>query len=261
MGMRRRIAAFALLLTATGALGAVARAEVVQSGDVRVNFHADFSPQALPREQAAPISVEVEGKISTSDGTHPPPLQRLRVELNSAGQVETRGLPHCRSSLLQSTSSAAALERCGSAVVGKGSFEAQLPLSSGPIDVGGRALVFNGVVHGHVGMLIHIYISSPVRLTLVIPIKVSRREGEFGTVLSTNVPKLAGGFGSITELRLRLGRRFSVGGERRSYLSAACAAPAGFPGAVFPFARGTFGFSGGRTMHSVLTRNCTVRSG
>lgn len=258
--MRRRIATFVLLLTATGALGAVARAEVVQSGDVRVNFHADFTPQALPRERPAPISVEVEGKISTSDGSHPPPLQRLRVELNSAGQIDTKGLPRCRSALLQSTSSAAALERCRSALVGKGSFQAQLPLSSGPIEVGGRALVFNGIVHGGAGMFIHIYISSPVRLTLVIPLAVSRREGQFGTVLTTNVPKLAGGFASITELRLKIGRRFHVAGERRSYLSAACAAPAGFPGAVFTFARGTFSFSGGRTMHSVLTRNCTVRS-
>ena len=72
-------------------------------------------------------------------------------------------------------------------------------------------------------MLIHIYVSDPVRLTLVIPIKIGRQDGRFGTVLTTTVPKLQAG---------RLDRRaeaedrppFSVGGERRSYLSAACAA-------------------------------------
>jgi hypothetical protein len=257
--MRRRLATLALLLALGGALAAVAEAEVVQSGDVRVNFHASFTPQALPRERPAPITVEVGGKISTTDGSHPPPLQRLRVELNSAGQIDARGLPACTAAALQATDSELAIERCGPAQVGSGSFEAQLQVSDKPIPVTGRALVFNGVVGSRAGMLIHIYISQPVRLTLVIPLKISRREGEFGTVLTTRVPKLAGGFGSITELRLRIGRRFSYRGERRSYLSAACAAPEGFPGASFAFARGVFSFPGGRTLHAVLSRNCEVR--
>src|ERR1700712_29994 len=122
MGMRRRLATVALLLLATGACAAVAAAEVVQSGNVRVTFHAKFSPQALPRERVAPISVEVEGQISTTDGSPPPPLQKLRLELSSSGQIDTRGLPACRASALQSTSSEVALGRCGSARVGRGKF-------------------------------------------------------------------------------------------------------------------------------------------
>ncbi len=259
MGTHRRLATLALLLATAGALAAVARAEVVQSGDVRVNFHASFIPRALPRERAAPITVDVEGKISTTDGSHPPALRQLRVELNSAGQIDATGLPVCRASALQSTSTEVALARCRPAQVGNGHFEAELRPTGRPIEVDGRALVFNGAVGGRPGMLIHIYIARPVNLTLVIPLKISRREGQFGTVLTTNVPKLAGGFGSITELRLRIGRRFSDRGRPRSYLSADCAAPAGFPGATFPFARGTFRFAGGRTMHAILNRNCQVR--
>jgi hypothetical protein len=257
--MRRRLATLALLLAVGGALAAVAEAEVVQSGDVRVNFHASFTPQALPRERAAPIAVEVEGKISTTDGSTPPPLKRLRVELNSAGQIDTRGLPACTAKALQSTDSELALERCAPAQVGDGSFEARVQFSGTPIPVDGRALVFNGVVGGRAGMLIHIYIARPVRITLVIPLKISHREGKFGTVLNARVPKLAGGSGSITELRLRIGRRFTYRGERHSYLSADCAAPEGFPGITFSLARGTFSFTGGRTLHAVLTRDCQVR--
>lgn len=259
MGTRHRLATLALLLALGGTLTAVAGAEVVQSGDLRVNFHGNFTPQALPREEAAPITVEVGGKISTSDGSQPPPLKQMRVELNSAGQIDARGLPACTSPALQSTSSEVALAHCRPALIGSGRFEALLQLSSSPILVDGRALVFNGVVAGRAGMLIHIYIADPVRLTLVIPLKISRREGQFGTVLTTKVPKLAGGFGSITELGLRIGRRFSYRGVRRSYLSAACAAAAGFPGATFPFARGTFKFTDGRIMHAVLSRSCKVR--
>jgi len=260
MGTRRRLVTLALLLTVVGALAAVARAEVVQSGDVRVNFHAGFSPRALPRERPAPISVEVEGRISTTDGSHPPALQGMRIELNSAGVVETAGLPRCATTLLQATSSSTALDRCRRALIGKGTFVAQLPVAN-QLLVSGRALVFNGTVHGHPGMLIHIYVSDPVKLTVVIPVRISRQAGQFGTVLTTTVPKLAGGAASIVQLRLKIGRRFNVGGERRSFLSAACAAPAGFPGAVFPFARGTFSFSGGRSMHAVLTRSCQVQPG
>jgi hypothetical protein len=46
-------------------------------------------------------------------------------------------------------------------------------------------------------------------------------------------------------------------GKRRSYLSASCPAPKGFPGAAFPFARASFGF-GKQTLTSTLTRSCRV---
>lgn len=257
--MRRRLATLALLLIATGALAAGAAAEVVQSGDVRVAFHAEFAPHALPRERAAPISVEVEGKISTTDGSQPPPLKRLRLELTSAGKIDTEGLPSCRSAQLQTTSSELALQRCGRAKVGFGRFQARLGFTGKPTLVDGRALVFNGPVDGRPGMLIHIYISRPVKLTLVIPLKIGHQSGRFGTVLTTRVPKLAGGLGSITELQLHLGRHYSYRGERRSYLSAACAAPEGFPGATFTFAHSVFTFSHDRTMSAFLSRSCQVR--
>jgi hypothetical protein len=254
----RRFVTLAVLLALLGALAAVARADTIQSGDVRVTFDANFSPKALPRERPAPITVDFEGRISTTDGTHPPALRQLRVELNSAGQIETRGLPRCPTGSLQATSSELALRRCRDALVGRGTFVAQLPVER-ELLVGGQALVFNGTVGGRPGMLIHIYVSDPIQLTLVIPIQIDRHEGKFGTVLTTSVPNLAGGSASIVQLRLKIGRRFTVDGERRSYLSAACAAPEGFPGAVFTFARSSFSFSDGRTMHSILSRSCQVR--
>jgi hypothetical protein len=260
MGMRRRLATFALLLIAAGALAAGAAAEIVQSHNVRVTFDAKFTPHVLPRERPAPISVEVDGQVSTTDGSQPPPLQRLRLELSSSGKIDTLGLPACRAATLQSTSSGVALQRCGPAQVGHGKFEARLQLSGRPIPVDGRALVFNGVVGGRPGMFIHIYISRPVRVTLVIPLKISHGTGRFGTVLTTRVPKLAGGFGSITELQLKIGRRYTYRGARHSYLSAACAAPDGFPGATFTFARGVFGFEGGLKMSAFLSRSCQVRN-
>jgi hypothetical protein len=259
MGTRRRFATVALLLFGAVAFVAAAHAEVIQSGDVRLNFLAKFSPTALPRETPAPITVEVGGKISTTDGSHPPALRSLRVELNSAGRIESTGLAACEPALLQSTTSESALAVCGPAKVGDGSFEAQLQLGGKPVVVHGRALVFNATIGGRPGMLIHIYISEPARVTFIVPLKISRRPGQFGTMLSAKVPTLIGGLGSVTELQLRIGRTYHYRGARRSYLSAACAAPEGFPGAVFSFARGTFDFEGGHTLHTTLTRSCQVR--
>ena len=260
MGIRRRLATVALLVIVTGVLAAAAAAEVVQSGNVRITFHAEFIPHELPRDRPAPIAVEVEGKISTTDGSQPPPLQRMRVELSSSGKIDTFGLPACRAATLQSTSSGVALRRCGPAQVGHGTFEAQLQLSGRPIPVDGRALVFNGIIDGRAGMFIHIYISRPVQVTLVIPLKISHGSGRFGTVLTTRVPKLAGGFGSITELALKIGRQYTYRGARHSYLSAACTAPHGFRGATFTFAHALFGFEGGLKMSAFISRNCQVRN-
>lgn len=260
MGTRRRIATIALVLVAVAALAATAGAEVVQTGIVRVSFDASITPKALPRERPAPISVGFKGKISTTDGSQPPALHRLQIGLNSAGIIDARGLPACPSGALQSTSSEAALDLCRPALVGTGHFEAQVRLDSEPIPVSGRSLVFNGKVGGRAGMLIHIYIARPVRLTLVIPLKISRGSGEFGTLLTTVVPKLAGGSGAITELSLEVGRRFSFQGTRHSYLSAACPAPPGFRGGPFTLARASFSFVGGRTLRTKLTRHCEVRN-
>ena len=85
-------------------------------------------------------------------------------------------------------------------------------------------------------------------------------KGDFGTVLSTRIPKLAGGLGSITDIELtHRPHSTTTAAQRRSFISASCAAPAGFPGAIFPFARGTFHFADGTQVDTTLTRDCRVR--
>jgi hypothetical protein len=72
-------------------------------------------------------------------------------------------------------------------------------------------------------------------------------------------PKIAGEIGYITDLQLKLGRRYTYGGKSRSYLSARCAAPVGLPGAVFTLAKGSFSFDNGQRITSTLSGNCWVR--
>ena len=55
-------------------------------------------------------------------------------------------------------------------------------------------------------------------------------------------------------------QRTMTAGRRRSYVSAACGAPAGSRIAVFPFARGKFRFEGHRPIHPpALVQSCSVR--
>jgi len=251
-----------ILAIALGLLGAgLARAELSQNGNLRISFSGGFTPHSLPRDRPAPITVHVAGAISTTDGSHPPAVRRIEIGINRNGRLTTEGLPTCTSARLQSTSSDEAIERCGPSLVGRGSFGADVQFpSSAPVPATGRMLAFYGSRQGQPALLLHLYGTTPVRTTFVLPLKISRRpEGRFGTLLSARIPTLAGGLGSVTAIDLTVGRTYGYRGQRRSFISASCAAPSGFTVGIFPLARGTFSFADGRTLVTTLARACRVR--
>jgi hypothetical protein len=251
-----------ICVAALSLLGAaLAQGELSQSGNVRISFSGDFAPSSLPRDRPAPISVHVKGAIGTTDGSHPPPVRRIEIALNRNGRLNTTGLPACTSARLQSTSTETALERCGPSLVGRGRFGADVEFPSAtPFPATGRMLAFYGRDRGGPALLLHLHGKTPVRTTFVLPLRISRPSGgEFGTVLSARIPTLAGGVGSVTEVDLRIGRTYTYRGQRRSFISAACAAPSGFTVAIFPLVRGSFSFADGRRVETTLTRNCRVR--
>lgn len=132
-----------------------------------------------------------------------------------------RGLPVCHSSEIDPGTSAEALAACGSALVGEGRYLANTAFpEQSTFPTRGRIVAFNSVDHGHPAILAHV--------------------------------------GYLRKISLSLFRVFSYRGRSRSYLSAACAAPPGFPGAVFPFARASMAFEDGRRLSSTLTRSCRV---
>jgi len=259
--MLRRLALPVSIVLAVVLAAGPAQGELSQSGNLRISFSGGFSPHTLPRDRPAPISVHVRGAIGTTDGSHPPPVREVEVALNRNGRLTTVGLPSCPGARLQSTSSETALARCRPALVGRGNFGAEVEFPGvEPFPATGRALAFFGSRGSHPALLVHLYITAPVQATLVIALKISRREeGRFGTVLTARIPSLAGGLGSVTEIDLTIGRTYRFRGERHSFLSASCAAPAGFTGGIFPLARGSFFFADGRTIRTTLVRNCRVR--
>ncbi len=77
--------------------------------------------------------------------------------------------------------------------------------------------------------------------------------------MSSQLSKVMKAWGRLTGFEITLSRRFRVKGRAHSYLSSGCPAPKGFVRAIFPLARTSFAFVGGRTLSSALTSTCRAR--
>jgi DNA-binding beta-propeller fold protein YncE len=246
----------------TGSRGgsAASASDIVQRGPVRVSFDGKITPSALPRHGMAPVGIAVETKIAAVSGGSPPQLRRISIAINRNGRFTSKGLPVCRLRDIQPSTSGGALAACSASLVGEGHFSAnvQLPEQS-PFPSAGKVLVFNGRLHGKPALFAHIYGTEPAPTSNVLPFAIRGTRGTYGTILEASLPQATGNWGYVTGLRMTLKRRFSYRGKARSFLSAGCPAPAGFPGAVFPLARTSFDFAGGMTLVSVLSKSCTAK--
>jgi hypothetical protein len=258
--MSRRVARAIVLLgclvLATGA--ALAHAEVIQKGKLRVAVKGQLSPRTLPRSDDAPVSVSVSGNIATLDHSDPPQLETLRIELNRHGRIDYTGLPICRYDQIQPASTSRALAACRPSLVGQGHFAADIVLAGQqPYPSQGRLLLFNSRLNGRPVLLGQIYAPRPFATSFVITFTMHRLEhGPFGTVLTAQLPSALGSWGYVTSIEMVLSRRYSYRGGAHSYVSATCPAAPGFSGASFPLAHVSFGFAGSIELDSTLNRDC-----
>jgi hypothetical protein len=234
-------------------------AETVQQGNLRVSFKGHMTPHNLPRTSLAPVKLSVSGKV-TSPGDKTRPLRRMTIAINRHGKIDTGRLPVCSIDEIQPATNGDALAACGPALVGEGTFtaDAQFEGQSGGTSRG-KLYAFNGRVNGHPAILAHVYGSLPGLTSYTMPFIISRTKGTFGIVLKANLPQLTKDGGQITGISMTLGRSYSYGGTTHHYLSASCPAPADVPRAVYPFAKASFGFAGGRTLTATQALSCAVR--
>jgi len=256
--MRTKLA-IAILVAASLVLAAPSPAELVQRNGVRVTFGGEMSPQRLPREGAAPIAVSIAAEIEPVGKGRPPQLRKISIAINRFGEIDSTGLPVCRIADIQPSTSAKARQACGSSLVGSGSFSARVLLpEQTPFPSAGKILPFNGVHEGKPAILAHVYGTSPAPTSFTMPFVIGASKSEFGTTLTARLPEVTSEWGYVTGLELNLNRRYRWAGRARSYVSAGCPAPKGYPGAIFPFAKASFGFKG-FTLGSVVTRSCKAR--
>jgi hypothetical protein len=251
----------AFVAVAVAAVAGVAQGERIKAGNLIVSLSGEIVPHALPRTTAAPVRIHVEGDVQTLSEGQPPPLRQLTIAVNRQGRLFTRGLAVCSPEQLQGTSTAGALSACGPALVGRGEFDATVALPTlSPFPAHGDVLAFNGRKGGHQAIFLHIYSTNPTPLTFVLPLTIAhRRSGDFGIVVSAKLPRLAGDLAYVTGIEFTLHRLYRYAGRMRSYLSASCSAPTGFPGAIFVLAKGTFDFANGQRLRTALIRDCRVR--
>lgn len=258
--MTTRVKAVVGLMLALAALSVtgLAAAESIQEKGIRVAVSGELSPQSLPRRGSAPIAVSVGGKIKTARPDVPTPtLKTLEIELNRNGKIDASGLPVCKYNLIQPASTKRALAACRSALVGTGSFSAEITLAGQqPYPTKGKLLAFNGRVKGKPVLYGQIYAPRPFATSFVIVFQIQKAKGKFGTALSATLPETLRSWGNLTGIELRLKRIYHSRGKRRSYISAGCHLPPGVSRASFPFARTSFGFQAGPTLSTTLSRSC-----
>lgn len=235
--------------------------ETQQVGNMLLNVSAKLSPKKLPREGRAPIAVSVGWTISSTDGSEPPKLKTIEIEINRNGILDATGLPVCPYAKIQPASTQRALKNCRSSLVGEGSFSALVGLEGQErYAAKGKMLVFNGVEKGKPVLYGQLYSAYPFANSFVVVFKISKsRQGTYGTTLSAKLPANLRAWGNLTEVEMRLSRTYRHQGKRRSFLSAGCPAPKGLNLALFRLARTTFSFTGGTNVASTLTEQCTVR--
>src|SRR5918994_4599406 len=112
------VAALTAGLALTFAAAAAGKPKVWCVGNICVTDDGGISPQKLPRHGKAPVTARLNGEIETRDGSHPPALSSLGLEIDKTIGVDAVGLPTCRAGQIQSRGSAAAKGACGSAIVG-----------------------------------------------------------------------------------------------------------------------------------------------
>jgi hypothetical protein len=233
-------AALALLLTAN----ALAKREVVRVGSLFLADNGGISPSKLPRHEQTPISAHIHGEIGTTDGSHPPAVQTINLDIDKTIQVDAKGLPVCKEGQLEARPTAAAKKACPDSIVGSGAGEVEVAFpEQKPITARGPIVLFNGGVHGGTTVVFaHTYVAIPAPTAVVVTAKVSRiHRGHFGLHTVVEIPPIAGGAGSATEFELTIDRKFTYKGKKESYLTASC--PTGSY-----YTEGEVSFSDGKTM-------------
>jgi hypothetical protein len=244
------VAAGLALLTAAVAL---AQPEVVRVGTLFLRDNGGISPTKLPKHELAPISANLNAKIGTTDGSHPPAIRSVNLDFDKTIQVNARGLPSCTERQLVARSTVAAKNACADAIIGSGEGEVEVAFpEQQPFAATGPIVLFNGGVRGGTTLvLIHTYVAVPAPTAVIATAKLtSIHRGRYGTHVIARIPPIAGGAGSVTKFKLTIKRSFTYKGKQQSYLTASC--PTGHY-----YTEGEVGFADGTTLAITHVLPCT----
>jgi hypothetical protein len=218
-------ALLALALTLVLATGAAGERKVECAGNICVSDDGGISPTKLPRSGKAPVTARLIAGVESRDGSHPPALESVRIDIDKTIAVEAVGLPICRKRQLEASSSASARRACPDAIVGSGEAEVEVAFpEQAPFRSTGPLILFNGGVQGGATtLLLHAYVDVPAPTAIVVKATITRiHKGPYGLRIQARVPRIAGGSGSVTRFKRKVGRRYTYKGRKKSFVSAGC---------------------------------------
>jgi len=255
MNTKRLLVLGLALLAVAALLASGAGAATVRVGTLVLHADGEFAPRVLPRHRFAPIHFQGYGQIKETNGSVPPALEHVKVDFDRDGHLTTLGLAVCPVSRLEGATTAQARQRCGKAIVGTGHVEAAVTLAGlARIDIRVPLTLFNGPRRGgDPTVLGHARAPFPISETYVIVAPIERiHNGVYGYRSEFNIPPIAGGFGSLTRIDAKIGRRFRFHGRKRSYVSARCSD-------YILQTRGYFSFADGTVIYGDAFKPCTPR--
>lgn len=260
---RCALVACALLVAMASAVG-FAGAEQGGSPGVLVSLDGSFSPKRLQRHEFSPVSITLSGSVQGTEGRLPPPIGRIDIDFGSNASLRTRGLPTCKRGDLVASDLRHAMKTCGPALVGKGRVVAYLEFTDGePHKVQAHLLAFNGRSR-EPDAVVWAFVSPfkpAIPTSFVLPFYLQGiPTGEFGHRIRAPVFHNPTSFWRLSRFNIRLGRRYRVEGERRSYLDARCPLPPKFNSFSIPLARATYRFAPEPAISVDIYRACRVRS-
>jgi hypothetical protein len=259
--MRKRftlIAGLAALVALAIPVSAALAVETVSGPDGNTqSIEASVSPKALYKKTLSPASLSVDVKTGSTTAANgvPSPATHDVIDFDQNLSLATKGLPTCNAALLQSTTTEAAEKACGDAIIGKGSGITLIPLGTlytEPVTV----TAFNGVPRGGKPVvLLHAYGLSPVQTTQVLTGVVSNYNTEgYGPRLDVTIPPLAGGYGAITDFRVKIQKSWTYKGKKMNFINAKC------PASKKLKYRGAFTYKDGITIDATHTQACTPKA-
>jgi hypothetical protein len=255
--MRKRfilIASLVALVAIAIPVSAAIAGETVTGPDNNTqSIEASVTPKVLYKKTAKPASLFVDVKTGATSGIPSPAVHDL-IDFDQNLSLATKGLPTCTSSKLQNTTTEAAEKACGDAKIGTGSATTLLPLGTLYTEPT-KVTAFNGVPQGGKPVvLLHAYGTSPLQTTLVLVGTVSSygKEG-YGPRLDVTIPPLAGGYGAITDFKVKIQKSWTYKGKKTSFVNAKC------PASKKLKYRGAFTYKDGTTINASTTQACTPK--
>jgi hypothetical protein len=235
-----KAAALCCVLALLCAASAAGNGALVIVNNIILRADGSFQPRALPRHKFAPIDFQGHFDIRARGGGKPVTLDEVAIDFDRDGRLTPGGLPVCPAELVAQVSPAQARQVCAGAIVGTGKIEALVDLPSGAVTARSPLTIFNGPSQaGNPTVILHAQTTVPATQTFAIVVPIERRPGGFRYRATLALPPIAGGLGAVTHVGVKVGRRFSVDGQRRSYVAARCSDGILHTHGRFSFADGT----------------------